>query len=202
VKLSSKQTDGLFLLLLAGLFFWFPYYLKQLGAAHHKILVATEKMQDGVFDQTVVLVLQHNGYSAFGFVLNKPPQNNDEQNFGGPVNPDTFYTLHSSDISKPSTISVSDLQLGYTEGEAFVKSTSSVSKEYIVFKGFSGWGRGQLSREINAERWKIIDYDRDLVFHTDPQKMWDIAIKRPTAQKTSQQKPNLEKNPSSSDTSH
>ena len=194
MKFSVRQADGLFFLLLAGLFFWFPFYLKQLGAAHHKILVATEKMQDGVFDQTVVLVLQHNGYSAFGFVLNKPPQNNNEQNFGGPVNPDTFYTLHSFDSSEPDTIQIPDLQISYTEGEVFVKSTSSVSKEHIVFKGSSGWGRGQLSREINAKRWKVIDFDHDLVFHTDPQKMWDIAMKRPAAQKTSLWKPSPKKN--------
>ncbi|MCK4946473.1 MAG: YqgE/AlgH family protein [Alphaproteobacteria bacterium] len=201
MKLSGRQTDGLFLILLAGLFFWFPYYLKQLGTANHKILVATEKIRDGKFEQTVILILHHSGYSALGFVLNKPPESGEGPNFGGPVNTDAYYTLHSFGIYEPGTILVSDLQLGYTEGEDFAKSTVAVSGEHIVFKGVSSWGRGQLSGELHRKMWKVIDYDHDLVFHTDPQKMWDIAIKRPTAQKTSQRKPSPEKSPSSSDIS-
>ncbi|MFH1157976.1 MAG: YqgE/AlgH family protein [Pseudomonadota bacterium] len=185
MKLSGRQADGVFLLLLAGLFFWFPYHLKQPGAAHHKILVATEKLRDGVFDRTVVLVLRHDGYSALGFVLNRPPQNSEGRNFGGPVNTNTYYTLHAFGISAPGTVPVSDLQVGYTEGEAFATSDAAVSGEHIVFKGISSWGRGQLSGEIHRKKWKVIDFDRDLVFHTDPQKMWDIAMKRPTARKKS-----------------
>ena len=184
MNILGKKADGVFLLFLAGLFFWFPYYLKQPGDAHHKILVATEKLQDGVFDQTVVLILRHNGYSALGFVLNKPLQEEENRNFGGPVNVDAYYSLHSFDVSVPGTILVPELQVGYTNGEVFSESDTPASGEYIVLKGVSSWGRGQLSREIGHKKWKVIDFDRDLVFHTDPQKMWDIAVNRPVAQKS------------------
>jgi putative AlgH/UPF0301 family transcriptional regulator len=50
-----------------------------------------------------------------------------------------------------------------------------------VLKGNAGWGLEQLSREVKDGYWKVIDFDRDLVFHTDPAKMYDIAIQRPAA---------------------
>ncbi len=183
MNILGKKADGLFLLFLAALFFWFPYHLKQFGEAHHKILVATEKLQEGVFEKTVVLILWHNGYNALGFVLNKPLEDEEDRNFGGPVNTDFYYSLHSFDLSIPSTLSIPELQTGYTNGKISEESDISTSSEYIVLKGVSSWGRGQLSREIRRKRWKVIDFDRDFVFHTDPQKMWDIAMSRPAVQK-------------------
>jgi putative transcriptional regulator len=186
MKLTRKNIiDAIGLLALAALFVWFPYKLQRPDVADHKILVATEKMRGGIFDKTVILILRHNGFGAFGLVLNSPPLQKGDADWGGPVEKNIYYTLHSPDVSAKKTVKIPDLQLGYTKGEDFAKEIGagrSKPEEYIIFKGYAGWGRGQLNRELAGDRWTVIDFNRDLVFHTSPKKMWETATRIPPAE--------------------
>ena len=44
--------------------------------------------------------------------------------------------------------------------------------------GYSGWGPGQLEAELEQSAWLMSDVDRDLVFNTAPDRMWEAAIRR------------------------
>ena len=44
--------------------------------------------------------------------------------------------------------------------------------------GYSGWGPGQLESELEASAWLMSDVDRDLIFNTPPDEMWEKAIRR------------------------
>lgn len=44
--------------------------------------------------------------------------------------------------------------------------------------GYSGWGPGQLEAELEASAWLISDVDRDMIFNTPPERMWETAIRR------------------------
>ena len=44
--------------------------------------------------------------------------------------------------------------------------------------GYSGWGPGQLEAELKESAWLISDVDRDLIFNTPPERMWETAIRR------------------------
>ena len=44
--------------------------------------------------------------------------------------------------------------------------------------GYSGWGPGQLESELQASAWLLCDVDRDLIFNTPPDEMWEKAIRR------------------------
>jgi putative transcriptional regulator len=44
--------------------------------------------------------------------------------------------------------------------------------------GYSGWGPGQLERELTASAWLLSDVDADLVFDTAPECVWETAIRR------------------------
>ena len=79
------KIAGICLLALALLFLWFPYHLKQPGSASHKILIATDKMNDSFFSKAVILVLEQNAYAATGIVLNKSPLKQGEPFTGGPL---------------------------------------------------------------------------------------------------------------------
>jgi putative transcriptional regulator len=173
LKITRKHIDAFGLLALAVLFLWFPYKLQQPGVADRKILVATDKIHDGVFDKTVILISKHNGHGAFGLVLNAPPRKPGKPGWGGPLG-DEIFTIHSLDVSTPATVKLPDLQIGYTKG-----ALPGKPKEYIVVKGWAGWDRAQLPREIDYGAWKIIDFNRDLVFHTKTKEMWDKAMKMP-----------------------
>jgi putative transcriptional regulator len=44
--------------------------------------------------------------------------------------------------------------------------------------GYSGWSPGQLEAELEASAWLIGEADRDLIFNTPPERMWETAIRR------------------------
>ncbi len=44
--------------------------------------------------------------------------------------------------------------------------------------GYSGWGPGQLEAELEESAWLLSDVDRDLIFDTPPERMWEAAIRR------------------------
>ena len=44
--------------------------------------------------------------------------------------------------------------------------------------GYSGWGPGQLEDELHESAWLMSDVDRDLVFKTTADSMWETAIRR------------------------
>ena len=44
--------------------------------------------------------------------------------------------------------------------------------------GYSGWGPGQLEAELEQSAWLMSDVDRDLMFNTPPERMWEAAIRR------------------------
>ena len=174
------------MLLLAALCFWLPWHLKQPGAAQYRILVATDALRGSFFDRSVVVMVEHTGFSAIGFVLNKEPEAPGEKlPLGGPVEKDMYFTLHSRDVRGEDTVDVEGMNLAWTKGEDFAQSLGKkrpAPEEYIIFKGYSGWGLQQLGRELKAERWKVIAFDRNLVFHTPPGQIWDIAVQRPAVE--------------------
>ena len=44
--------------------------------------------------------------------------------------------------------------------------------------GYSGWGPGQLDREIAASAWLVTEVDPSLIFGVAPEAMWETAIRR------------------------
>jgi putative transcriptional regulator len=180
VRSSPHPIEGVALLALALLLLWFPYHLKQPGSANHKILVATDKMRGSFFNKAVIFVLEQNGYEASGLVLNRPPLKPGEPYTGGPVGTDTYYTLHSPGFSTGEAVQIPELDISYTKGKEFGHNTGT-PQEYRVFKGYAGWGYGQLQREIEAGAWKVVSTSAAFIFHTRPDTLWDTAMKLPAA---------------------
>ena len=51
-------------------------------------------------------------------------------------------------------------------------------KNARLILGYSGWGPRQLEAELNASAWLIADVDRELIFNTPADRMWETAIRR------------------------
>ncbi len=47
------------------------------------------------------------------------------------------------------------------------------------FAGYSGWGAGQLERELNVYgSWVVLPAQQGLIFSKDPEESWRSALKR------------------------
>ena len=47
-----------------------------------------------------------------------------------------------------------------------------------VFRGYAGWGPGQLEGEIEAGAWLVLDSEPGDVFSDDPDELWRTVLRR------------------------
>lgn len=136
------------------------------------LLISEPFLQDYYFQRSVVLLIQHDAEGSMGFVLNKKtdyvlntffPELEDCADIpiylGGPVSSNRLFFIHSLDESVvPHTVPIN-------KGLSFDGDFNSI-KEYILkgnqiegrikfFLGYSGWTKGQLGVEINANSWLV-----------------------------------------------
>lgn len=177
---KASPYSGYLFIALAALLIWVGGQLNNsIGSAHHQLLVAVPAVKDGVFDEAVILMLQHTTQSGLGLVVNKPGEG--EFFNGGPVERDKkYYLLHSLDVTWPNSVIMTDLNLGVVEGGEDVKDLLKEDKQpkwHRLVNGYAGWGRRQLARELDIGTWQVVPYDEKLVRETPPADMWQAARK-------------------------
>jgi putative transcriptional regulator len=173
------------------------------------LLIASAAMQDPRFHKSVVLLLKHDGKGAFGVIINKPvakrpiagllaetgkqgsapepppPRGKAEGEieiyFGGPVQTELGFIVHSTDYRRPDTLAVTK-QLAMTADRDILRDIGlgNGPKQYLLALGYAGWGAGQLDGEIARHDWFSTPADPELVFDTDRDKVWDEALARRT----------------------
>ena len=161
-----------------------------------RLLLATPPMDDPNFDRTVVYMLEHRDDGALGVVINRPTDETlqeplerwselqappDSLFLGGPVEPDALIALalanhpvtEESDELSPVSGRVASADL--TTDPAFV---AAVASSVRVFRGYSGWGPGQLEGEIESGGWLVLDAEPTDVFAADPEELWRDVLRR------------------------
>ncbi len=183
----KKGINGYWLILAAFGLFWLGAQFRVPEFAEHKLLVAQE-MIDARFKNTVVLVLRHNLGGAYGVVINKPAGDDAAFYDGGPVQPERQIAIYTTDITLPEGKPIGTTGLAYVEAGdiAALENASPQPMWSRVYKGYAGWERKQLSREINQDRWIVIDYNEKLLLETPADKIWGDAQAAATADKSSE----------------
>ena len=153
-------------------------------------------LTDPCFGRAVVLLCDHTKDGAMGIVINRPIEdpnikklfyeiypegkkffhNKTSVYFGGPVMIERGIVLHTSNISTKGTIKISD-DFSLTAHKEILSDIDK-NKKSIQFKitiGHAGWTKGQLEREIENGDWLIQNTNRDFVFNTPDELMWNQA---------------------------
>lgn len=166
-------------------------------------LVASPPLGDPNFDRTVVLLAVHSESGALGFVVNRPAPmslgellsfagyGNEVKNtapvfLGGPVQPSSGWILcldPSLRADEPGVIPVGARVRVTSSRSAFdalaadaVRGTSVADpKRRTVLLGYSGWGPGQLEREIAAGAWLPTPLDERILFDVAADRRWEEA---------------------------
>ena len=163
-----------------------------------EFLVAKPHMPDPRFKETVIVMLYHNHEDgAAGLVLNKPietisisklfqssnlnpPDNMKEKEvtiyWGGPVDPQNIFFIHSSDYKSNDSISSNnDFTITREPKILFDIAKNKGPKEYIILSGIAVWKPGQLDSEMIRGDW-----DKKLNNYTplfdNGKKMWSHLI--------------------------
>jgi putative transcriptional regulator len=167
------------------------------GFLKGKLLIAMPGMQDPRFEKSVIFMCSHSDEGALGLIINKPiedlpfrelvqkmdipvtpatPRN--PVMFGGPVETDRGYVLHSNGSANgPATVAVTP-QIALTPTIDLVRAIArGEGPEHFLFAlGYAGWGAGQIESELAANGWIHCDADLSLVFGENAASKWEQAL--------------------------
>jgi len=170
-----------------------------LNLANH-FLIAMPSIQDPVFGGTVVYVCEHNDKGVLGVVINKPTDMTMETlfdrvdlklaeglratvvdepiMFGGPVQDDRGFVLHSPGGRYSSSLSVTD-DVAFTTSIDVLEAVASGGgpARMLVSIGYAGWSPGQLEEEISRNGWLTVGADVRVLFELPIEERYNAAIK-------------------------
>ena len=159
-----------------------------------RLLVATPALGEGIFDRSVVLVIEHDDVEgAFGVVLNRPSETDVAGALpewarlaasppvvfvGGPVNPEAAICLArvvggEADgwLRLVGTVGALDLS---RDPELLVPAVD----ELRLFAGYAAWSQGQLEDEIEAGAWFVVDAEEGDALNDEPDSLWQRVLRR------------------------
>jgi putative transcriptional regulator len=158
------------------------------------LLVASPLLLDINFLHTVVLMVEHNERGAMGVVLNRPIPVTLEQicveggmeyngnpdatvSCGGPLDSGRGMMLVRGEIPDSA-----DTVLNFTDFVSFRRElleslARNPASKYRLFLGYSGWGAGQLDKELEYQAWIRTPLQSDLLFLDDTALLWPETIK-------------------------
>ena len=161
-----------------------------------QLLIAAPEMGDPRFQQTVLVMVQHDAKGAMGIVINRPlgekPLSALLEAFGeksegvtgtapiylgGPVQIELGTVLHTSDYRRSGTLDV-DGRVALTASiEVFRDIAAGLGpKQSLIAFGYAGWAGGQLESELALHGWYTAPLDLHLVFEEPRDKVWERAL--------------------------
>ncbi len=163
-----------------------------------RLVVATERMGDPRFQNTVIYMVEHDAGGAMGLIVNRPfgviplarlferlgleaPEvaGEIEVYYGGPVEPERGFLLHSAEVVMEGSILVGEGVAMTAESEMLHRIGRGEGPKRKLFAfGYSGWGPRQLESEFARNDWFVIPADPSLIFAVDPARSWERAAAR------------------------
>ncbi|MEO1292455.1 MAG: YqgE/AlgH family protein [Pseudomonadota bacterium] len=162
-----------------------------------RLIVAMPHVQDSRFERSVIFLFAHQADGAMGLIINRPTEeisfadllsqldlefeeDNDGMvvRVGGPVETDRGFVLHSTDYHREeATIRVNDGTSVTATIDVLKAMASGDGPDNALFAlGYSGWGPGQLEREIRDNTWLHCEADSELLFNADDDDKWELAL--------------------------
>lgn len=152
-------------------------------------------MLDPVFGGTVIYLCEHNADGALGIIINKPTDMtvgvllerielkpardlSEAVLFGGPVQVERGFVLHTLPGHYASMIKVSD-DVALTTSKDVLEGVSSGygPHRYLITLGCSGWSAGQLEQEIARNGWLTVRADPAIIFDLPMEQRFTAALK-------------------------
>ena len=174
-------------LLMAAFCLAFPALGGMYKGATGKLLVASPSISGPPFEESVLYIVRHNLFGAYGYIINRP-LDPEEKNKLFPDNPPDL-AYYGGPVDYPRHRYVMGWQEGFIRfftgtdphgpllpGNKIVSATEEVLNDPRMVIGYAGWFAMQLNVEIGWKHgWDTIEYDPALVFETKPDEIWAAA---------------------------
>ena len=172
----------------------------ELNLTNH-FLIAMPGIQDPVFGGSVIYMCEHSKRGAMGMVINRPtdmtvsglfdridlklehisdshPIGKEPVLFGGPVQDDRGFVLHSPAGKYTSSLKVTD-EIAFTTSRDVLEAIAAGDgpERVLMAVGYAGWGAGQLEKEILNNSWLTVRADPQIVFALPLEERFHAAIK-------------------------
>jgi putative transcriptional regulator len=159
-------------------------------------LIAMPSMVDPHFAKSLTFVCEHNDQGALGVVVNRPiemnlhalleqvsiaPEKEDFRSvpvhFGGPVQVDRGFVLHSPIGEWQSTLAVSS-DIGLTTSKDILQAVARGEgpRQMLVTLGYAGWAPGQLEHELAQNAWLTVEASDGIIFETPAEERLPAAM--------------------------
>lgn len=173
---------------------------QSLNLSNH-FLIAMPGMMDPIFGGTVIYICEHNSRGAMGMVINRPtdmtiaelfdridlqleiipnshPLGKRPVLFGGPVQSDRGFVLHTTAGKFSSSLKVSE-DISFTTSRDILESLAAGEAPHrlLLSIGYAGWDAGQLEKEILDNGWLTVPADLSVMFDTPVEERFDAAMK-------------------------
>jgi putative transcriptional regulator len=158
------------------------------------LLVAVPLLDEPTFHRTVIYMLQHTEEGALGVIINRPTEEEHLPGLeswmfelsqprvvfdGGPVQENTLIAVASVSMSLDSdAFAPLDDGLGTVDLAQLPDEIAEGLQNLRVFRGYSGWGPGQLEEELEEGSWLVIASDASDLFSANPQGLWRNVLRR------------------------
>lgn len=171
----------------------------------NQFLVSLPTIANGSFSKSVIFIQHHDGDGANGWIVNKKLDDKTAERlrsgmklnincpvyYGGPVDVNSAYIIHTKDFHIPSTISLND-ELSLTRDKAVIDilNIGQCPEYWRLIVGSSNWGAGQLESEMLGSRtnghssWVSTAYSNQLMWNTMPAEQWNAGIETYAANMT------------------
>lgn len=161
-----------------------------------QLLVAEPTMPDPRFAETVILMISHDASGALGLIVNRRlgeidiadlleemgrgsegTQGTIHLHYGGPVEPQRGFILHSADSLPDGSNPVGE-DFAVTGQADILRAIADGTgpKDSLFALGYAGWGPGQLEAEMERADWFTAPADPALVFTDQPAEVWRRII--------------------------
>ena len=161
-----------------------------------QMLLAMPAMTDPRFERAVIYMCAHTDEGEMGLVVNKTLDSIDFRellgqldipagdsvrdmtvHFGGPVENQRGFVLHSGEYRHDETLMISD-QVGLTATLDILRALARGDgpEKSILALGYAGWGPGQLESEFHDNAWLSVPYDDALIFEVEAADKWERAF--------------------------
>jgi putative transcriptional regulator len=168
-------------------------------------LVAAPALTDPNFAGSLVLVAEHPGEGALGFVVNRPSRitvvelldgvdtelrraaeaagrADGQVLVGGPVQPERLWILFrpgpaQAALEGGAVRVTDDVSLGGSR-ELLESLVRTPGEPFLLLLGYAGWAPMQAEKEIASGAWVPMPVASDLLFEVPIDKRWETAVRR------------------------